>query len=144
MWRTKSQLVTGVGFGAFVALLGLTQVDRPTAKGGGIVVTALMLVVGTCMAAVFARVALVASDEGVRIRNPLSTAVIAWGDVARFRIGRHGLLSAVCMVDLADGSSRDAFGIPVPRSTRGSKEQRMIDLLNEMVLTRRGIAPQGR
>jgi hypothetical protein len=80
-------------------------------------------------------------DDGVVIRNPFGTRRIPWSDIVRFRIGRHGLLSAVCIVDLADGSTQHAFAIQLPgasRRTFQSKEMQMIDLLNEQVSAHRG------
>lgn len=147
VWRSRSQLVAGVGFGLFLAVVGLTQVGKSASKGGGIGFTVVAFVLAAAMIAIFARGAVVTSDEGVRVRNPFRTIVIPWSDVAGFRIGRHRMLSAVCIVDLADGSSQYAFGIQMARSPLGrahSKEQRMIDLLNEMVVTHQGAASQRR
>jgi hypothetical protein len=137
VWRSRGQLLAGVGSGLFVAFLGLGQFSRPTNGGPGFAV--FMFVLAACEIVIFARAALVTSDAGIRIRNPLSTVVIGWDEVDGFRIGRRGVLSAVCIVDLTDGSSRSAFGIQVPRAraTARSKEQQIIDQLNELVASHR-------
>jgi hypothetical protein len=146
VWRSKRQRAAGMALGIFFAFIGVGQFSRPAANGGGTVVAIIALVVGGTLIVIFARAAMVTSDDGVRIRNQLSTVVIPWRDVTGFRIGRHGLKPAVCIVDLTDGSSKYAFGIQEPQWRRAgsqSAERRMIDLLNEMVVTHRGAALQG-
>jgi hypothetical protein len=141
VWRSRSGLLSGVTFGAFVALIGLTQIGRPASKGGGAGVAVVAFVIAAALIVLAARVAVVTSDRGVRVRNPVRTIDIPWSDVVRFRLGQHKLLSQVCLVDLVDGGSQYAFGIQVARASGGTKERRMIELLNEMVAAKRRPEP---
>lgn len=115
IWRSKSQMWTGIAFGAFVIFLGAGQFGRAASSGGGAGLAVGLIAIGATMAALFTRVALITDEDGIRIRNLLRTQTIPWDGIERFRIGRHGVLSAVCIIDLAGGESVHAFAIQVPR-----------------------------
>ena len=66
-------------------------------------------------------------------RYAFSSTTIPWERIAGVRIGRHKLLSEVCPVDLADGSSRGAIAIQLPNATRGCNEMHMLNRLNQML-----------
>jgi Bacterial PH domain len=138
-WRSKSQMWTAVAFGAFIALLGLGQFGRPASSGGGAGVAIVMLAIGGVGVGLFTRVALITDEDGIRIRNPLHTVAIPWQSIERFRIGRHGMLSAVCVIDLVGGESTYAFAIQVPRirTPAKSKEQQQVDRLNRLLAEKR-------
>lgn len=138
VWRSKSQVWAGVGFGVFVILVGLTQVGRPVSKGGGPVITIVAAVIGLVMVALFLRVALITEADGIRIRNPLRSGFYSWDQIDSFRIGRHGLFSKTCVVDLIDGGSTYAFAIQVPNftSVEKSKELAMTKQLNQLLAAR--------
>src|SRR5438094_85726 len=140
--RSRTQLVGGVGFGSLILVLGLVGASQATYTTGKIVEAAVAVAVGGVVVALALRAAVVVRDDGVEIRNPFGTRRIPWNDIVCFRIGRHGLLSAVCILDLADGSTQHAFAIQLPGATRRtsqSKETRMIDLLNEQLSAHRGL-----
>jgi hypothetical protein len=138
--RSRSQLVGGVGFGVLILALGLVGASQATYTTGRIVEAAVAVAVGGAVVALALRAAVLVRDDGVVIRNPFGTRRIPWNDMVRFRIGRHGLLSAVCIVDLADGSTQHAFAIQLPgasRRTSQTKEMQMIDLLNQQLSAHR-------
>jgi hypothetical protein len=138
--RSRSQLVGGVGLGILIFALGLIGASQATYTTGKIVEAVVAAAVGGAVVALALRAAVVVREDGVEIRNPFGTRRIPWSDVVRFRIGRYRLLSAVCIVDLADGSTQHAFAIQLPgasRRTSQSKEMQMIDLLNEQAAAHR-------
>lgn len=130
---------TGIAFGAFIAFVGVGQLGRAASNGGGAGAAVGLIAIGAASAALFARVALVTDTEGVRIRNLVHTLTIPWDRIERFRIGRYKMLSAVCIIDLADGESVHAFAIQVPRIRRRaeSKEQQQVDRLNKLLVSHR-------
>jgi hypothetical protein len=130
---------TGIAFGAFIVFLGAGQFGRSASKGGGAGLAIVLIVMGAVFAAVFARVALITDEEGICIRNLVHTVTIPWRRIERFRIGRHGILSAVCVIDLVGGGSTHAFAIQVPRirTPAKSKEQQQVDRLNELLAAHR-------
>ena len=116
---------------------------RPAAKGGGSRFAIVAIIFGLGIAFVFARAALITTDRGIEIRNPLGTVSIPWQHVAGFRLGRHGVWAAVCIIDLVDGRSAYAFGIRVaPHVAPGrSRERQMIAALNALLAGHREREP---
>jgi len=141
VWRSKSQVIAAVAFGGFAVVIGIAELGRPASRSGGPVIAAVFIGLGASMIAVFVRVAVVTSDSGVRIRNPFGTIVLAWGEIAGFRIGRHGLLSAVCIVDLVNGEQPYAFGIQVAHASRGRGEREAIRALSQMADAQKSVRP---
>jgi hypothetical protein len=143
--RSRRQVVSGVGFGVLIIVLGLLGASQDTYPTGALVDGAAALVIGGALIAMFARTAVVVHDGGVEIRNlnPLFTHTIPWSDIVGFRFGRYRMLNAVCIVDLADGSTQHASAIALSgaRRTSGLKEQQMIAFLNEQAAARRGSHP---
>jgi hypothetical protein len=134
--RSRHQLISGVGFGVLVLVLGLLGASQDAYRAGELIDGIGAAVIGTAMITAFLRAKVIATDEGVRIFNlgQLRSATIPWSQITGFRIGRHRLLSAVCLVDLLDGTSRPASAIALPqinRSVSDSKEMKMIELLND-------------
>jgi hypothetical protein len=126
------QLPAIAGFCGFALALGVGDAStRGTAAG--LFEVAFYLTIATLAVAGPGGAALYATEDGIRIRNAFSSTAIPWERVCGFRLGSHKLLSEVCLVDLADGSSRYVFGIQIPNATRGRSEMRMIDELNEIL-----------
>ena len=111
---------------------------------GHVIEAAFDLAMAAAMVLGPGRAALYAGEDGVRIRNPFSSRTIRWDDIRGFRIGRHGPLGAVCIVDLADGGSAYAFGIQMPNVARKPKEPAMVAELNRMLAERRPAWDLGR
>jgi hypothetical protein len=127
-------LIVGAGSGAFVIVVGLLGASAEPSTTVAIVVAVGAVVLGGWTVATYLRTRVIVTDSGVRIVNLVRSVEIPWSRIAGFRIGRHRLLSAVCIVDLTDGTSRHAFAIQrsqIRRPPGQSKEDRMIALLNE-------------
>jgi Bacterial PH domain len=143
--RSRSQLVGGVGLGIVFLALGLIGASQATYTTGKIGEAVVAIVVAGAMIALVLRAAVVVREDAVEIRNPFGTRRIPWSDVVRFRIGHYRLLSAVCIVDLRDGSTQHAFAIQLPRASRRtsqSKEMQMISFLNEQASAHRTMPAQ--
>jgi hypothetical protein len=132
--RSWHQTIVGAGFGAFVLVVGVLGASQDTYIVGRIGNGAAAVVLGSWTIWTFVRTKLIVTPEGVRILNlGLRSTSLPWSQITGFRLGRYKRLSAVCMVDLIDGTSRHVFAIQLPRLVRSvpsSKEMRMIGFLN--------------
>lgn len=127
-FESRSLRVAGLLLGTFFVILGLLVFI-----GGGIASGVTVLLLGLADSALFIRVRLVATRSGIEIRNPVSTVRLRWDEIARFKIGRHGLMSDVCVVERKDGSSSYAFAIQRGLAGVGRKELEMVDQLNGLL-----------
>jgi hypothetical protein len=141
VWRSNSQVIAAVAFGGFAVVIGIAELGRPASRSGGPVTAAVFIGLGALMIAVFVRVAVVTSNSGVRIRNPVGTIVLTWGEIAGFRIGRHRLLSAVCIVDLVNGEQQYAFGIQAAHASHGRREREKVRALSQMADAHKNVRP---
>ncbi len=122
--------------GAFLAAVWASQASRlSVAPDTGRKLAFLLLAAGslgfTSWAAL--RPVVIVDAAGIVIRNLVSTERFEWREIACFRIGRHKLLSAVCLVELKDGTSTYAYAIQVPnifQSRPVTRESRMVADLN--------------
>jgi Bacterial PH domain len=134
-FRGAGQTFLIVAFGVGVGIVGVaTSFRLPTA--GGVFQAAACLGISAVVIAGPGRAAVWVSPDGIRIRNTLSTTKIPWTEIRGFRIGRHGLLGAVCIVDLDDGSSTHAFAIQVPHTAINrpdAKARKAVDELNQIL-----------
>jgi hypothetical protein len=94
------------------------------------------------------RTGLWTTPAGVRVRNPLSAFALKWDEIRGFRIGRHGLLRASCLIDLEDGSTRYAFAIQVSnwsirRRNLAPPERKIVADLNALLARSKGQTPAG-
>ena len=127
-YRSNEQAYGGAAVGVAIAALGIAgsaglSLDRALIQAGG------CFLIGAALAFLFLRTGLWADQEGIRIQNPLSRSRHRWSEIAGFRIGRHGILRAACIVDLKDGSSTYAFAIQVPNRSLerpDAKERKVI------------------
>jgi hypothetical protein len=134
-FRSVGQTILIDTFSIAIAIVGIvTALGLPAA--GAVLqagATSLIAAVGILGPG---RATLRTTADGVRIRNTLSTTVIPWREIRGFRIGRHGLLGAVCIIDRIDGSSQHAFAIQVPQSAIGkpdAKARKMVAELNHIL-----------
>jgi hypothetical protein len=142
LW-SRSQRIIGMGFGFVVVVLGFFAAAQATYTTGKIGEAVVGVGLGGAMVAAFARAAVVVRDDGIVIGNTVGTTEIPWSNIVGFRIGRCRLLSAVCIIDLADGSTRHAFAIQLARALSQTREMEMIAFLNEQAaIHRRPISAQ--
>ncbi len=79
-------------------------------------------------------------DHGVRIVNVGRTFAIAWEDIERFTLGRHGLISGVGIAELRDGRRVAMWGIQGPNAQTRRDDvgaRRLIGALNAELSRRR-------
>jgi Bacterial PH domain len=135
-FRSPVQMWVLLGAGAFLAFVWGSQAFRSSvAPDTGRKLAFLLLAAGTFGFTwwVALRPVVVMGASGIVIRNLFSTRRLGWQEIARFRIGRWKLLSAVCVIELKDGTSTHAYAIQVPNVSRGrpvTRESRIIDALN--------------
>jgi hypothetical protein len=94
-------------------------------QAGACVAIALALGVGP------GRPSVIASSDGVRIRNAVRRHVIPWRRIRGFRLD-SGLLGSVCVIDLYDGAPRRVRAIQLRRSTLARVAHRRIRMLQEL------------
>lgn len=139
--RSRSQLLTGVGFGVLVTALGLLGAAQAKAGAASVVEAVLAVVIGGALVGAAARAALFVDEAGITIRNPFGrTESIPWAEISLFRIGRFKLLGAVCLVETSDRSIRHVFAIQIPHAARHpaeSREAKMVASLNDELAKRR-------
>jgi hypothetical protein len=128
------QALGGAGFGVLVLVCGLISASQQTYTVGQIGIGVTVVLLGTWMIWAFLRAKIIVTPEGVQILNlRFGTVSIPWAQITGFRLGHYKRLSAVCMVDLIDGTSRHVFAIQLPQlvgSVSKSKEMTMINFLN--------------
>jgi hypothetical protein len=131
-FRSRMQLPGIAGSCLLAVAVGVANAITLPAPRGLIEVAAYLAIAATVVAGPGLS-AIYVTEEGVRVRNPLSSTTIPWAQIRGFRIGRHKLLGEVCLIDLADGSSQYAFAIQIPNATRGRHEIHMVDELNRIL-----------
>jgi hypothetical protein len=127
-FKSKSLQTAGICLGGFSVILGGAAAGGGSAIGG-----AVLIICGLAGAASFLRVRVIARRHEIEIRNPLSTVTIRWDDIAQFKMGRHGLLSAVCVVERLDGPASYSFAIQSALAGVGQKELEMVEQLNVLL-----------
>jgi hypothetical protein len=133
--RSRSQVASGWLGGAFFGAVGLI------AGLAGEVPTGIVAgVCGLVMVYVLAlRTGLWVRPDGIFVRNPISSYEVPWAQIKGFRIGRRGVFGASCIVDLADGSTRYAFGLQVSTWSLGkpdAPERQLVSHLNDVLASR--------
>jgi Bacterial PH domain len=140
VYRSRSQLYAGVGFGVLLAVLGLLAALRVHQSTGEVIEAVIAVTVGVTVIALAARPAVIVDDREVEVRNPLSQSIrIPWSEIRKFSFGRHRLLNQVCMIELRNGATVHASAIQMPRASRNpaaSPEVLMIAALNRRLAER--------
>jgi hypothetical protein len=69
-------------------------------------------------------------EWGIRVHNVFTTFELPWRDIARFGIGRSGLLPYVCLIYLRDGGRKQASGIQESTNFPGGSAEALAEELN--------------
>jgi hypothetical protein len=69
-------------------------------------------------------------EWGIRVHNVFSTFELPWRDIARFGMGRAGLLPCVCLIHLRDGGRKQATGIQERTNFPGGSAEALAEELN--------------
>jgi hypothetical protein len=136
LYRSRSQLILGVAllllFDAFAVGL-IFEYHRARTFIFGV----LFIVANTLLFLRLAAAAIVASENGIYVRNVFSSFDLKWEGIQRFDIGRWKLLPYVCLIHLRDGSVKHAMGISESTNFPNKSAERMTDELNEELANRR-------
>lgn len=81
---------------------------------------------------------LTVSDRGVKVRNVFSTFELPWKEIARFEIGRSGLLPLVCVIQLREDGRKHAVAIQERTNFPDGSAEKMVEALNAELARRVG------
>jgi hypothetical protein len=130
-FQSQSQ-VFGCAFAAVVfAFMGLGGLLAESSVAGKIAA------VGLCgsIVAVFLRYGqakVIASSEGVDVRNPFTHYSLKWGQIEDFHLGRWRLNPSVCLIRLRDGQTKPALGVFENNSAFGGGPKLVAELNEEL------------
>jgi hypothetical protein len=100
----------------------------------------LAFAVGICFGGFYLtrlrRVAVYTASDGVRVVNPFSAVDLAWDQIERFRVGRHGLYPRIGLAQLVDGETVRLWAIQGPSSAvrpRNHEAETCIEELNRIL-----------
>jgi hypothetical protein len=136
VYRTRSQ---AIGLGCFLLVELAVAVDG-TVRGRSVsaigdVFGGVVLLVTVTLTARAAMAALIVTNRGVTVRNPLRTVSIAVDEIAAFQLGRYKILGCVCLIRRVDGSVVPVFAVQgitgQPRRRTSVLAKETVDRLNE-------------
>jgi hypothetical protein len=133
--RSRGLVWGAVAFGLGASAIGLVSLRSSGIQGGILIGIGLLFIV-----AFGVRPAVWVTPSGIRVRNLVSVYTLSWSQIKAFLIGRHKLLPASLIVDLADGSARYAAAIQVSNVSLRKPdawERRLVAMLNESLATSR-------
>jgi len=132
--RTYQSKLPMVG-GAFGAVgfffIGASALIAAPSLAQKVIWGAVGLVASGCMYR-YARSDLKARTDGIRVSNPWSRFELRWQDIRRFEVGRWKLSSAVCLIQLRDGTVKPAIGVAEGNLLTGSAERMVAELNDEL------------
>jgi hypothetical protein len=144
VYRTRSQFIGGIAIAVVANVIALAKVlgnlDKPSTIFIGVLFSAIFSTVGGRLA----WSAIVTSPEGIHVANFLSSFDLRWDEIDRFGIGRWKFLPYVCLIHMADGTSRHAFGIEESTQRPDGSAEEIADELNQELMKRRSNEHQDR
>lgn len=141
VYRDRLQTVWMIGFVLLYEIAMLALVKRASAYSSVLpVIIGTVMLAGLVLGGRVAWSAVVVADDCICVRNPFSSYRLPWDEIESFRIGRSGILSAVCLIHVKDGRLLHAFGIQERRLATGMAS-RMVERLNVELSARRTSDP---
>lgn len=132
----RGLLLTGAG----VTLMLLTKVlTTPLASHEYVVAYPIVALVGYFLIFRVAGSAIIAKENGLVIRNPLSTRFVAWQDVRRFTLEQWAVFPGIGTIELYRGAPIRVFGVQLPDIRFGKVDRQTeatIDELNRLLRDR--------
>ena len=136
----KGLLLTGAG----ITLLLLTKLlTTPLSSNEYVVAYPVVALVGYFLVFRVAGSAIIATERGLTIRNPMSTRFVAWQDVRRFTLEHWAVFPGIGTIELHRGSPIHVFGVQIPDLRFGKVDRQTedaIDELNSLLRDRGGYA----
>ncbi len=131
--------------GGGVTLMLLTRVltsDRLSANEYVLALT-LVAAVGYFLLFRVAGSAIIVTDRGVVVRNPVATRAVRWDDIQRFSIEQWAVFPGIGTIELRGGRALRVFGVQIPDPRFGKFDRQTedaIDELNRLLRERGGYA----
>jgi hypothetical protein len=128
-----------------VTLMLLTKVLTSQHFSPNEYVVALTIVAGIGYFLLFrvAGSAIIVTDRGVVVRNPLSTRSIRWDDITRFSLEQWAVFPGIGTIELRGARQLRVFGVQIPDPRFGKfdpETEDAIDELNRLLRERGGYA----
>ncbi len=76
--------------------------------------------------------AIIASDRGVVVRNPLATRSIRWAEIRRFSIEQWAVFPGIGTIELHRGAPIRVFGVQIPDPRFGRFDPQTEDAIDEL------------
>jgi PH (Pleckstrin Homology) domain-containing protein len=131
--------------GSGVTMLLLTKVLTTERFSANEYVVALTIVaaVGYFLLFRVAGSAIIVTDRGVVVRNPLGPRAVRWDDIQRFSIEQWSVFPGIGTIEVRGGRSLRVFGVQIPDPRFGKFDRQTedaIDELNRLLRDRGGYA----
>jgi Bacterial PH domain len=111
VYRNPSPFV-GIAIAVVGDVLIASQIANPNGNSTAAKMLAILFCVGlTVVCLRMAWAAVIASQDGIHVRNVFGSLDVKWGEIERFDIGQIGLLPQVCRIHTNEGRVLRAFGI---------------------------------
>jgi hypothetical protein len=128
-----------------ITLMLLTKVLTAQQFSSNQYVVALTIVAGIGYFLLFrvAGSAIIVTDRGVVVRNPLSTRSIRWHDITRFSLEQWAVFPGIGTIELRGARQLRVFGVQIPDPRFGKfdpETEGAIDELNRLLRERGGYA----
>lgn len=128
-YYSRHQAIAGVFITAFYCLLFLSGVFAASTLAVRIFAAVNTIAFGAVGVRLI-RSRVEVFERGIRVHNVFSTFELPWQDIARFGMGRSGLLPYVCLIHLRDGSRKHAAGIQERTNFPSGSGEEMAEELN--------------
>ena len=128
-YYSRHQAIAGIFITAFYCLLFLSGVFA--AKYLGVKIFAALSTIGMGTVGYrLIRARIEVFERGIRVHNVFTTFELPWQEIARFGMGRSGLLPYVCLIHLRDGGRKHASGIQERTNFPSGSGKALADELN--------------
>jgi Bacterial PH domain len=120
--------------GSGVTLMLLTKVLTTERLSANEYVVALTIVaaIGYFLLFRVAGSAIIVTDRGVVVRNPLATRAIRWDDIRRFSIEQWSVFPGIGTIEVRGGRPLRVFGVQIPDPRFGRFDRQTEDAIDEL------------
>ena len=120
--------------GGGVTLMLLTKVlttERFTADEYVVALT-IVAAIGYFLLFRVAGSAIIVTDRGVVVRNPLGSRAVRWDDIRRFSIEQWAVFPGIGTIELRGGRPLRVFGVQIPDPRFGRFDRQTEDAIDEL------------
>jgi PH (Pleckstrin Homology) domain-containing protein len=133
--------LTGGGITLMLLTRVLTSQGFTNDANASVLALSIVAAVGYFLLFRVAGSAIIVTDRGVVVRNPLGTRAVRWGDIQRFSIEQWSIFPGIGTVELRGARPLRVFGVQIPDPRFGRfdhQTERTIDELNGLLRERGG------